>query len=463
MTLVKPTVGDTNWGPPLNDALDYLDDKPFYSVRDFGIAPHDSNDQTAAINTMIDTVSGRGGGVIVFPKGATTASTYIGDIILKSGVHLTGFAPHYGYHQTAPSMSPVRLRPYTNTGYAIDTPSGGATACSVSGLTLVGNSAQTGGGIRFKSGSNWSAVKNVHINGFGDEGVKLDAGTVAITLEHVFPINCLLDRSRSATAGVVDIDGGDHVVIGVEASASTTALSDSNMYLAAFYVKGANHFFNTCVGEISDRGWVITAGTSSYVGCRGDLNFAHDWHLVSGGSSQYAACRAVDGGRAAANTYDGFFIESQGNQFAACRATQLLANTYKYGFEDTVVVGSVLGRNQYAACMATGWATADIVTGGWQGSAPVRGNAAIYPAKSATIDVTAAGLVALDNFDTATTITTINGGTQGQELSFIGNPNVTIDHNGSNIFTNTGADITLVSGRAYKFIKHDNKWYQFAP
>ena len=136
------------------------------------------------------------------------------------------------------------------------------------------------------------------------------------------------------------------------------------------------------------------------------------------------------------------------------------AGTTKYSFEDTVNTSSVTApRNTYVGCYGYAYATAMFQMEGYLGSSPTIPNHLIRPGSGTTIDVTNVGQVA-PGHSTATTITAFTGGVPGQEITLLGNANITIAANNATIKTNTGANVTLAVNRAYKFVYSYGIWYQ---
>jgi hypothetical protein len=59
----------------------------------------------------------------------------------------------------------------------------------------------------------------------------------------------------------------------------------------------------------------------------------------------------------------------------------------------------------------------------------------------------------------ATTITSIVGGQEGQEVKFLGDGFTTFQH-GTIIFTNTAANKLLAANKVYTFTQFNSKWYE---
>ncbi len=438
--LNTPTLGEVGIG-----GRPYID-----AGIDAGILPHPTTDQSVAFNNLIDEVAADGGGAIMI------RGVYRANVVLKQGVVLTSAHQQFGYEG---AITAAVIQGVDDTdAFVIDTPVGLTSHLGLHGIDVRGpGTGTTGGGIRFRQ-VNHSSIKNVHVAGHQDQGIILELGYGTV-VEDILAFNCLLNRTRSAPTGVVDIGGTDHFLNRVEANASLSALTTADLRVNAIAMRGSNHFVSNCVGEISDQGWYIACDLTSFTGCRGDLNFGHDWRIV-GSTNQLAACRAVNGGRSAANTYDGFNTSGQSNLFAACGTYQSGGSTYKYGFGDTGSFASPLSRSQYAACLPSGFATAAYspVTN-LSASPMIPAHPIIVSAGATSINVAQAGILDMGNYGSATTVTAFTGGASGQEITIIGNPNVTIQHN-TVIKTSTGANITLSSLRAYRFINFYDIWFQ---
>jgi len=424
---------------------------PFISAElDYGITPHAATDRSTAINTMIEEISAGGGGVIGFRGGQ-----YRGHFVLRTGVTLSGMRGQYGYTGTS---QPVRFQAIGG-AWLIDTPSTAIYAAAVEGIDLRGDLVN-GGGMRFQNTS-WCALRKVSLHGFAEQGVLSTAG-VKLTLDSVLATACLYRRGRTDNAGVIEIRSHDASLQNVEANTSQSGdlatISSANLYLNAFLVAGAQGSYVDCIGEQSDCGWFIIGQNNKFATCRGDYNYGHDWR-VPGNRNVFAAVEAVEGGRAATNTYNGFLVSGFGNTFAGPSASTSTSQ-YKYLFEDTVQNSAAGVRNSWIAPNGTGYGTAFFKDSGFLGSAVMLPNNEIRPVSGTTsIDVNRAGRVNFTNYTTATTVTAFTGGNDGQVLYLFGDPDVTIAHNAT-IKTISGANLTLAAGRMYQFVNQQGVWYQ---
>lgn len=425
------------------------------NVRHAGAKGDGTTDDTAAIQGLIDSLAATTGGAILFPKGDYRVQT----LTLKSGVTLMSGRSQFGYHPSTPSTS-VRLRGLSAAGWVIDTPVTQILAAGISGIDVIGATGNTAcGGVRLQD-AKWCSLSKLHVNGFADQAIVLGAG-YATVLEDLLVINALLNRTRTMECGAIEIGGTDQFLSRLEVSTSQTALSDVNMRVNSVLLSAANCFVSHCVGEIGDRGWLVTGDLNRFTGTRGDLNWGHDWE-IRGKHNLFSACQAISGGRAAVNTYDGFKITATGlsNRFAACSTVQRAGSTYKYGFEDLSNTGVVNDRNQFAACSGAGWGTSEWSTVGFLGSTPVIPNTPTRPADLTTINVGGSGLISLQAYTVPTTVTAFTNGVNGQEIHLIGGAQAVTIQNNAAIKTNSGADTVVGNGKAIKFILYNAVWYQ---
>ncbi len=442
-----PNGGITHYrgGAPMVGRLPFID-----AALEAGLLPHPTTDQSTAFNTLIDQVAAAGGGVIAI------RGVYRANVVLKSGVVLSSMRQQYGYEG---SVTAAVIKGVDDTNaFVIDTPVTSVSQAGIHGIDVVGpGSGTTGGGIRFQN-AYWSSIKNVHTASHQDQGIIIVAGWANV-IEDILAFNCLLNRTRSQVDGVVDVGGTDNFLHRIEATASLAAVTDANLRCAAIALRGANHFVSNCIGEISDQGWYVAAEFTRIENCRGDLNWGPDWN-IPGPDNQLANVIAINGGRSAVNTYDAFTVSGVGNQLTNFKTHQTGVGSYRYSVTDTTNTSFVAHRTQYGLRTLGGYATAAWNVVNYLGSSPSPATTSIKPANStASINVTEVGTVSFSEYGTATTVTAFTGGVNGQQLVLIGNPNVTIQNNGT-INTTTGANVTLATNRAYRLVNYNGVWYQ---
>lgn len=313
----------------------------YFNPLDFGAKGDGDTDDSAAIQEAIDRLSAMGGGILLFPPG-----NFRCNIVLKQGVYLVGTST-----VTLPWRSNMTRFTQAGPGAVIDTPAYAIYGGGVHGIGINGLGALVSGqGIRFRNVTH-GFISQVTLQQLADEAIRFDAGG-ANTIEDVLAQGALLNRTRVAKIGVVDIAGTDHFLSRIEATASLTALSSVDAYLCAFVIRDVANSLNACVGEISDEGFYFTSTAliNKLTNVRADLNFGHGFHFA-GRMNMLTACHAFRNSQETTNTYSGFYFDSTAgdNVLAGCRAEGLDvdAKKPKYGFEDLVNTGI---RNSYAAC-----------------------------------------------------------------------------------------------------------------
>jgi hypothetical protein len=420
------------------------------NVLDYGAVGDGVANDTVAIQAAIDYVESIGGGIVFFPIGE-----YRCNVILKSGVTLTSLSTGtFGYLPGA--INGVVLK-QAAAGFVVDTPATGISVCAVVGINFKGLGAGTaGGGVRYQNVS-WGAVKQCQFDNFADQGILKNAGNANV-FEDILTTNVLLNRTRAAVNGAVEMAGGaDDFLTRIEANPSlTSGVSDANLRVCALVIKAANCFVSDCVGEFGDYGIYTTGIVCRLVNCRADLNKGGGFYC--GGASLYSNCLSLSNGQAAANTYDGFYVAAQNDSFSNCFSNNL-SSTVRYGFNDIANFGAVSSRNKYVNCSATGYGTAAFFMEGFLGSSPIepgiplRTDAAIPDTTGTTFVVfTAAAPVTVTNF---------TGGYSGKTIRLLGNANTTIAQNAT-INTNTGVNKVLVANKIYVFTNYNGVWYEDA-
>jgi hypothetical protein len=435
----------------------------FVSVKDFGATGDGTTDDTSDIQAAIDAVSAAGGGELWFPSG-----TYIATgLVLKDNVVLRGAESGYKAATTA-----VRIKSPSSGGIVIDTPATAITGAGVIGINVYGyGSTVAGKGIRFRD-VDFGIIRNCMVQNFADEGILVDSTSIACRFENIRLQNCLLDRTQAAKIGVVDISGTDHYFNDVEATASSSALSDANAYLCAFVVRGDNSMFKGCIGEISDIGFHLASGGArcKFIGCRADLNFAHGWQLAASANyNMFSACHAYRNGLETNNTYSGFITAATayGNLFSSCFSENAGSDTNKckYGFEDLATNVLTANRSKFVACDGQNYVTSLFYVEPLTGTSPTLPSAPITMANSDTTpSIAGSCFLRCSAVSVATSVTNFDDGVNGQDLFVLGDVDVTIvNGSGSNtIRTNTLKNKVLRANTIYHFKLFNGVWYEQA-
>lgn len=456
----EPAIGDTL----VREAVGFVPRAmPWDDVRHHGAACDGETDDSAIVQGRIDRASlvaaatAEGACAVRLPAGTTRAS-----VQLKQGVWLVGAGAEggFGYLPSGPDQTELLA---AGAGYAIDTPATHVKCCGVVGVNVRGLGAGTAvGGIRFRD-VDYGTIKNVGIHSVADEGVLLGSSCTACHLDGILVTQAVLNRSRSAVIGAIDLHGTDHWVGRIEAGISGSiegTLQSADMYCAAIVVRASSCFFDRAAGEISDVGFHVTGAFNRFVGCRADLNYGHGWRLVGASLNQFATCQGLSNSQDATNTHSNYHVDANSlfNMFSNCYAESLTAKKAKYGFEDLVTVAT--GKNQYVGCFSRSATTAQyqMQTTGSVFVVPSGGGAKTLTANSATPDVTGHCVFTTANTG-ATTITDFTGGVPGQRLTvWCNDANTTVQHNGTTLATPTGANVALASGRVYEFVKYGAVW-----
>lgn len=430
-----------------------------YDIRTYGAIGGGSTGNaadSAGIQAAIDAAHAVGGGIVWVPN---LGPWRCDNVIMRSGVTLTGGAGAMGYRVGAIGM-PLLVN--TAAGWCIDTPTtgaGGAANLAITGLSIQGPGAGvSSGGIRFQDAS-WSKISRVGISGFANEGIAIRAG-FANTIEDVLALLCVLNTSRAAPIGCVDIDGTDTYISRVEsgplAARATPGLTNAAFYVAAFMLRGYTHFLSNCVGEWADVGYYNLAGQVQVVNCRADHNFGHGW-FAAYGCWTLVGCNAFRNGLETPNTYDGFHIAdaSRPNILVACYSMGDGTGIHRYGLNDLI---------WYAPSRTV---VADFVDYG-AGTAPILNvdSVAVDTSNSATPSVAGKDTLAFW-YGGATNVTNFLGGVEGKSIRVVianaGAGNAITLVNGATIVTNTGANKVVPNTHlSLRFTLYGGVWYEDA-
>lgn len=413
-----------------------------------------SNDYSAKINAAIDEVSADGGGTIIMPSGGAVAA----DIILKTGVSLRAENVTHGDASTA--VSPFRLAGVGG-AWVVDTPATLVNSVGIEGITITGPVTGSTGGIRLRN-VNRSTIRCVNLNNFENQGILLEQG-IENLIDMAFATRCLLTRSRAQRDGVVQLGAlaTDNWLQNIEATPSTTSVTDVNLRCAAFAVYGTNNFIGAGQAEIADIGFYLgpSANYNRISQIRADLNYGHGFYN-DGANNQISNCLALNNSRDATNTYDGFFASStaSNNQYTNVRSASdsAVAQDHRYGIRDEYTGDQ---KNRYSNTLSTGAATADYanVEDGSAFDFP-RGSRVGLTVNSATPSVSGQAYVFTQN-SSATTITDFSGGVNGQEvLVDCLDANTTVQHNGATTTLPGGVNMLLQNNFSYRFVRNNGLW-----
>ncbi|PRX28216.1 pectate lyase-like protein [Paraburkholderia sp. BL18I3N2] len=422
----------------------------------FGAKGDGRTDDSVAIQSAIDLLEARGGGVVRFPAGR-----YRCNVILKNGVSLVSSSTMFGY-------LPGRISGVTlvqaDHGFVVDTPSTLVRGIGISGINFEGRGANlNGGGVRFQL-VKWAAIRRCTANNFADQGFQHLAG-FGVVFEDILTTNVLLNRQRDRVSGCIETFGTDDFLNRIEANPSLIAgrgLVTQDLLLCGIVVGGANNFLSNCIGEDAERGIYIAPlrGSQHRISqCRGDSNIGHGFYVD--GSAIWSTCFGYNNSSAEVGTYSGFYMSSKScsNVLTSCRSEGRKERLQKYGFEDYVSESDPDARNQYFACAGSFNQAGLFLVQNHEGSsvsgAPLTTKP---PAGTRIVNVTGSGLVVLDNYMTPTEISYFSGAADGQTIRVLGNPNVTIVH-GSGIVTRSSKDVVLKADTIYAFTRYVDKWY----
>jgi len=410
-------------------------------------------DHTTPFNNAITELNAVEGGSILVPFGDFNVE----DLIPKSGVILKGtirgIAP-------ASFVKGSRLVSLGNGSHIFNQSAGTVTNFSIDGMMFQGPGAATSGRGIYGLDLARLNLSNVSFNNFADEAIKIDDG-IASTFKHIFAQNCLLDTTRAAKIGVLDITANDCFFDTMEITASQGAVSDANLYICAIKIGGANHFGSKLIGEISDVGIYLDCAKSRFSLLRADLNLGHGFQLDGATSNRFIGCSATRNSQDTNDAYSQWEVESNtgNNRFIGCNGDGLTAdaNKAKYGFNDKL--NSDAFKNIYDDCTATLNVTKDFNMIAFAGSAvsfPTGGPAKTFPAADTTPSVNQYGFFKTGD---ASVYTNFINQVPGQPLEILATYAATLA-DGANIKTNTGVDKVMEINKIYKLRDNNGIWYE---
>lgn len=413
---------------------------------------------TAAIQAAIDAMATAKGGTVYLPAGRFYAVT---SLTLRTGVSLVSASGAYAYLAGVQGARGAVLRGTQAGAWVIDGASS-ATTMAIRGVNVACQNLANG--IRFNNAS-WSKIQDVCVDGSVDQAIYLKSTgpSVANSLVDILVTNAVLNRTRAAVTGAVEVEGTDHYLDRIEATPSLTqgTITDANLRVAAIYLKGDNHFISKLVGEFADIGIYAACSGSRISDVRADHNGGHGIY-VTGSENQWSNPTSQTNGLAASGVYDGWWATTNavGNQVSNLRVRQVGAGRYRNALRDEVNTGaSPYALNRYINPVAThalGGFANDINVQDFLGSS-IQWPAAVTRATNATPSVRGYTVVQMAQ-DAPLTVTDFLYGTPGQEITVIGNVQPTTIANNARITTTTGFSKALASGRAYRFLYAYGKW-----
>lgn len=448
---IARTVGDRL--RETTSVLDFIPPSLHSAILDYS----STADVSAYIQSAVDAVYARGGGLIEFPHGMFNVS----GVFLKNGVGLAGKgAPGtFGYANNPPTRKTVFQA--VTSGWMVELPDSSAVTAGVVGIDFRGRGAAVGAkGVRIGVGTYWCFIKNCQFDNFSSQAFVL-AGLVAVA-EDILITNCLL-TTPTAKTGLYEISGTDNYCDRVESAGSSgTVTHASNLYVCAAAVTGHNNTFHNCIAETADVGFHVTGHWNKFTGSRADLNWGHGWE-ISGHSNMFAASHSHCNGKATTNTYDNVIVSGFANSFAAFQSTLIGAPIPRYSLRDTMNGDN--HKNVYGSECQWGmdYGTATFNLNEFAGGAMQvpNGPRKTFAALDATPSVLHYGRFITANVS-ATTIADFDDALPGQEIWVLCNDANTTVQSGTNIFTANRATKKLVGGQWYGFVYESGTWYEIA-
>ena len=432
----------------------------------FGAVGDGSTDDSTAINAAIDALETSKGGTVKF-----LSKTYACNITLKQYVGLEGASTLYRSTDAGVASHNKTILLANATGIIVDTPVAAAKDMSIRNIAFQGLGSGTAlVGLRLRA-VNKGTFENLAFDNIADQAILLD-NSDSCKFDRIFAQNCLLDTSQAAKIGVLHISATstDNFISNSEFTPSLAGLTDANAYICAIVVAGAHNYFTNVIAEIADVGVCVTgaaAVSNFFTSVRADLNYTHGFEVVSSAlNNRFVGCEAYRNSRETTNTYNGFNVTSGNNNvFNGCAATNLSTDTtvHKYGFFDNTNSGS--NRNVYVGCYSsyhdTAWFFDNDASVG-TGAQVAQHGPKPFTADDLTPSVDGYQFFTCSDYTGAKSITDFDDGYAGQIIHLLDTSAtgyITIV-NGTNIYTNTGANVNLTQNYVYSFIKYNNKWYQ---
>lgn len=457
--LLDPIFGTNiiNTKNPLADAIERsLNDKlaDIISAKDFGAKGDGVTDDSIAVQSIINTLSAQGGGVIYFPKGI-----YRLNVVLKKYVSLVGasWGTVRGLGVSGSTINRwVTTFKAAGPGFVVDTLEEAGGSVGINGIDFIGLGANVvGGGVRIRYGNGNGIFRSMMFSGFADEALITDA--LVGRFSDLMCTNCLLRRVRTERAGAFTFRGADNYIDNVEGNTGITGVVSPDLFLCGILIGGANNYALNLMGELSEIGVaVVTAGAVHKISnSRADLNFGHGYV----GAAMYSNCHALNNSNGQPGVYSGF-IAGPGSMYTGCRAV----GAHKYGLDaDGFDYTLVSQRPNISNFVSSGHITSEIR----------------YPASNGIVvglrgahlrNITAAGDISVAGGINSirfthivdTEITGLIDGHLGQMVTIVAGANTILVR--SNSFGVRGVDGAgkkrMLSGRAYTFVKSQTGWIE---
>jgi len=427
----------------------------------YGALGDNSANDSVAIQAAIDDIETAKGGTVQF-----LSKIYVCNIEAKSYVELKGMVPMFKGSTTATTSHSNTYLKANATGHIITTAAGALHGITVRNIGFIGLGSGTAlKGIYLQNVSR-SIFEDLAFDNFADEAIRINDGNPN-HFSRIFAQNCLLDTSQAAKIGVLHIEVGadDQWVSDCEFTASTSSLSDANAYICAVVIDASNCMFRNVIAEISDIGFHLTANgfRNHFIGCRSELNYSHGYEIL-GYRNQFVGCYSLSNGHETDDTYDGFHSTSAayGNIFSGCLADCFSTDTekHRYGFYDGY--SGANQRSTYSGCDSKEHQTATYYNNPVYGAGPSIADQGLFlfTADDATPSVDNRTFFSFNSYTGATNVTNFDNGAQGQTIQLLdptANGYITLVDNAT-IYTNTGANKVLASGKIYTFRLYGTIW-----
>lgn len=428
------------------------------SAKDFVIGDGVS-DESVAFQALVDRISSTGGGCILMPAGIYQAS-----FIAKPGVTFVGAS--YGASRGNIGFSAVITRHTTvfkaapGKTWIIDTPTGGANNFGVLGIDFQGGGLTIpGGGIYMRAGTNNSIVRACSFNNFSEQALVTD-GLIGY-FESLSGTNCLLSRARTQRSGVFEFGGADNFIVSIQGNTGITTLYSEDLFLCGILVKGANNYGLHLEGELSEVGVYVTSTGAPHkiTSSRADLNFGPGLVATAG---MFVNCHSLNNSQAEDGKYDAFVFGAD-VQATGCKAeTRGRPNRHGYGVgwlpgADVSSFASQPLLDCFTSAGHSKGAISDTLFNGFKFVFPngwCRGTGATPSVESVSTYIPV---------DTApVTLTGFNSMVKGQELTVLGNANVTLQRSATFIVNGVNGNGVkkLSTGKVYRFLRGNGITYE---